>query len=250
MTPRNGLSVLVVSLLAASPATAQSATDYRVASVAEPATLTGAVVFEGAVPRARRFLITKDVEVCGLGYRERQEVDVSGTGGLRDVVIAIVGVETGKAWPEAPDGWVLNQEGCIFDPHVQVVPRSQELIILNPDPVLHNIHGFELIGSSSRTLFNFGQPPEQETIVHPLRPRRSNRIRLECDAHDFMLGWVYASDTPYAMVVDGEGRFAIDDIPPGTYTVIAWHPYLGIREQEITLGPSGIEEIAFQFSSE
>ena len=250
MTDRTGPALLLVTLLTASPATAQSAADYQVHPVANAATLAGGVIFEGDVPRARRFLITKDVEVCGLGYREREEVEVSGAGGLSNVVIAITGIETGKPWPEAPDGWVLNQEGCVFDPHVQVVPRGQELTILNTDPVLHNIHGFELIGSASRTLFNFGQPPEQETITHALRPRRSNRIRLECDAHDFMLGWVYASDTPYTVVVDGEGRFVIEGIPPGSYSVIAWHPYLGTREQQITLAPNGAGEIEFQFSSE
>ncbi len=250
MTHGTGPAFLIVSLLAASWAAAQSGTGYQVRPVADAATLAGGVVFDGDVPRARRFLITKDVEVCGLGYREREEVDVSDAGGLRNVVIAIVGIDAGKPWPAAPDGWVLNQEGCVFDPHVQVVPRGQELTILNPDPVLHNIHGFELIGSASRTLFNFGQPPEQETITHALRPRRSNHIRLECDAHDFMLGWVYASDSPYAVAVDGDGRFMIDDIPPGTYGVIAWHPYLGTREQQVTLAPNQAGEMVFQFSSE
>jgi hypothetical protein len=237
-------------VLAAAPAAAQSTVDYRVSPVADPAGLTGTVVFTGDVPRARRFLITKDVEVCGLGYRERQEVEVSGDGGLTNVVVAVVGVEAGKPWAEPAGGWVLNQEGCVFDPHLQVVPRGQALNILNPDPVLHNVHGFELIGTASRTLFNFGQPPEQPTITHAVRPRRSNRIRLECDAHDFMLGWVYAADTPYAVAVDGTGRFVIDDIPPGTYTVIAWHPYLGVQEQRVTLAPNGTGDVTFQYVAE
>ncbi len=64
-----------------------------------------------------------------------------------------------------------------------------------------------------------------------------------------MLGWIYVTDNPYAVAVDADGHFTIDDISPGTYTVKAWHPYLGMQEQEITLSAKETSEIAFQFSS-
>jgi hypothetical protein len=236
---------LVVSPLAI--AEAQSRDAYVVEPVEHGAVLTGRVVFDGPVPRARRFLITKDIEVCGMGYRERQEVDVSERMGLRNVVIVIDGITRGKPWPDVPDGFSLTQENCVFAPHVQVVPRGAELNILNPDPVLHNIHSFEAFGSSWRTLFNFGQPPEEDVITTLLRPRRGNHIRLECDAHDFMLGWIYAADTPYAVAVDADGRFRLDEIPPGTYTLRAWHPYLGVREQRITFDSDGLTDTVFTF---
>jgi hypothetical protein len=194
-------------------------------------------------------MITKDVEVCGLGYRERAEVEVSDGRGLMNVVVIVEGIEVGKPWADGSARYVLNQEHCVFAPHVQVVPKGAELDILNPDPILHNIHSFEAIGSSWRTLFNFGQPPEKETITHRLRPRRGNQIRLECDAHDFMLGWIYAAESPYTVVVDESGRFVIDGIPPGTYTIRAWHPYLGTLEQEVTLAPDGRSDTVFEFSS-
>ena len=64
-----------------------------------------------------------------------------------------------------------------------------------------------------------------------------------------MLGWIYVTDNPYAVAVDADGHFTIDDISPGTYTVKAWLPYLGMQEQEITLSAKETSEIAFQFSS-
>lgn len=64
-----------------------------------------------------------------------------------------------------------------------------------------------------------------------------------------MLAWIYVTDNPYAVAVDADGHFTIDDISPGTYTVKAWHPYLGTQEQEITLSAKETSEIAFQFSS-
>ncbi|MDH3732289.1 MAG: carboxypeptidase regulatory-like domain-containing protein [Gemmatimonadota bacterium] len=254
MSARRTLSGVLCLILFAFPApgrvTAQNAGGYQVAAVENAATLVGRVTFDGQVPRARRFMITKDVEVCGLGYRERQEVDVSDDGGLRNVVISIQGVRSGKAWPEREGRYELSQEDCVFAPHVQVVRAGDELDILNPDPVLHNVHAFELIGSAQRTLFNFGQPPEEPVITHALRPRRGREIRLECDAHDFMLGWIFAADTPYAVLADEAGGFAIDGVPPGTYTVRAWHPYLGTKEQEVTLAPGGSGEIVFTYVPE
>ena len=187
------------------------------------------------------------MEVCGEGYRERREVDVAEEGSLRNVVIAIDAIAEGKPWPELSEGYVVDQVDCYFQPYVQVMRRGADLTIVNSDPVLHNIHSSELIGTTRRTLFNFGQPPEKGTITYPLRPRRGSQIRLECDAHDFMLGWIYAVDNPYAVVVDANGNFTIDDIPPGTYTIKAWHPRLGIYEREIVLSANETGEITFQF---
>jgi hypothetical protein len=225
-----------------------SSLTYEVSVVKGGAKLTGRVVFEGEVPKPQQLLITRDLEVCGVGFREHADVDVAPAGGLRAVVVYIEGVESGKAWPEAPEGYVLDQIGCYFDPYVQVVRRGAELYIINSDPVLHNIHAYEMIDGRRRTLFNLGQP-EEGAIKKALRPRRGEQIRMECDAHDFMLGWIFAVDNPYAVVVDADGHFAIDDIPPGTYAVQAWHPYLGIQDRVVVLHPGGVGEIVFEFSN-
>ncbi len=245
-----GFPVLLVSLLAGPLAGMQnSSATYQVTTVQDGATLNGEIVFSGQVPRPKRLLITKDIEVCGQGYRERRQVAVGSGGGLRDVVVFIEGIEKGKPWPGVSEGYLMDQVDCYFDPHVQVVQWGAELNIVNSDPVLHNIHSYELTGGARRTLFNFGQPPEKGIISQALRPRRGRQIRLECDAHDFMLAWIYVTDNPYAVAVDADGHFTIDNISPGTYTVKAWHPYLGMQEQEITLSAKETSEIAFQFSS-
>jgi len=240
-------AILGIPFVAVS-ALAQQGDGYRIAPVENGATLTGRALFEGDVPRAHRSMITKDVDVCGLGYRVRQDVVVTGDGGLRDVVVSIEGIHDGKPWPAREGRPEISQEGCTFAPHLQVVRRGEEIDILNPDPVLHNIHAFELIGDAQRTLFNFGQPPEERVITHALRPRRGSHVRLECDAHDFMLGWIYAADTPYVALVSEDGSFRIDQVPPGTYTVTAWHPDLGTRSAEVTLPPDGEEDVVFRFT--
>lgn len=254
-TPGSRLAVGVALLVLLSPCrlaavqVAPSAGAYEESAVPDGATLHGRVTFEGPGPEPAELLITRDFEICGLGFRERREVDVSETGGLRTVVMFIVGIESGKPWPEAPDGYALDQQDCYFEPYIQVVPRGAELRIINSDPILHNIHGYELSDDRRRrTLFNLAQP-ETGVITHPLRTRRSRRVGIECDAHDFMLSWIFAAENPYTAVVDAEGKFSIPDVPPGTYTVGAWHPFLGIREQEVTVTAGGAIEIGFEFTA-
>ena len=230
------------------PAVAQQPDAYRAITVTEGARLTGRALFAGVAPEPLKLLITKDFEVCGEGYRERKEVVVATDGGLRNVVIFIDGIAEGKAWPSDGENHVLNQEKCAFNPHLQIIPKDDELTIINSDPVLHNIHSYELIGRARRTLFNFGQPPQADDIIKRIRPRRGNQVRLECDAHDFMQGWIYVADNPYYAVAKADGSFEIGGIPPGTYTVKAWHPYLGIQQQEVTFSPEGKSEIGFEFT--
>jgi len=248
----SGAIAILVALFSAGQleAVQSQAAGYDVFSVSDGVTLTGSVSFTGEVPEASELLITRDFEVCGLGFRERREVDVAEAGGLRSVVVFITDIAGGKPWPDAPDGYLLDQRDCYFEPYIQVVPRGVDLQIENSDPVLHNVHGYERIDATRRrTLFNLGQP-DKGIIVRPLRPRRGQQIGLECDAHDFMLGWIFAADNPYSVVVDSMGVFEISDVPPGTYTIGAWHPFLGGMEQEVTVTSGTANEISFGFSAE
>ncbi len=223
--------------------------DYRVVTVENGAVLQGRVTFGGEVPAPKRLLVTKDEEVCGFGYRERSDVSVVVDGGLLGVVVAIEGVKEGKEWSASMfEGRVVDQRDCIFQPHLQVIPKWTDVSIVNSDPVLHNIHAWELMEQGGRTLFNLGQPPERGVITQSLRPRRGSRIRLECDAHDFMQGWIYAADSPYAVTTSEDGSFVMEDVPPGAYTITAWHPFLGIRAQVVKLDPDGESEITFNFT--
>ena len=247
MNKRTVLAV-VVSLLMATPAAAfQGRRTYEVADVPDGATLSGQVTFTGRTPNPSRLLITRDMEICGEGFRERREVDVAESGGLRAVVVTIEGVASGRPWADRPDGYAVDQKDCFFTPYIQVMPWGTDFDVINSDPVLHNIHGYEMMNGGRRTMFNLGQP-EMDTISAMLRTRRGRVVGLECDAHDFMLGWIYAADSPYHVIVDEDGRFEIEGIPPGTYTVRAWHPRLGTQERELTFEPGGAAETEFVFA--
>jgi hypothetical protein len=212
------------------------------------------VTFKGPLPpdAVEKIVINKNPEVCGTGHREVVWIDVKG-GALRGVFVFIEGIKEGKKWPE-PKGknHVINQKNCRFVPWAQVM-RPGALTIRNSDKgVLHNINAREMIGVErgqivKRTMFNFGQP-EAGDIQQDLKVRRSPFVSINCEAHNFMFAFMMAPEHPYAEVVGEDGSFAIKDVPPGTYTVKAWHPQLGLKETNVTVPAKGTVETKFEFS--
>ncbi|OIP08528.1 MAG: hypothetical protein AUK49_10880 [Betaproteobacteria bacterium CG2_30_68_42] len=215
---------------------------YEAGAVSGAGKVTGKVSFKGA-PVSKKLPITKNNEVCGTGEREIVEVDARG-GALAGAVVYVAKIEKGKAWGTL-DAPVLNQQGCRFAPAALVVKKGGEVTVRNSDPVLHNIHAYEIIGAVRRTMFNVGQPDKGD-MKQPIKVRRGNVIKIECDAHDFMHAWAFAAENPYAAVTKEDGSFAIDGLPDGTYEVKAWHPVLGEKSMQVTV--KGATTASFEFS--
>lgn len=211
--------------------------------------ITGTVKLQGDPPKAKSMTITKDEKVCGEGQRAVDEVTVTGDGMLSDVVVFIEGKIDGVSAPEPPDGgYKLIQRGCRFVPFVSYVPKKQEFTILNDDPLAHNIHAYEIIGRARRDLLNFAQPEKGHTKVQKMTPRRGNIIQLTCDIHDFMSGWIFVPDNPFAATVT-EGQFSIEGVPAGTYTLKAYHPVFGFVEQQVELADGKTLQVDFLFDA-
>lgn len=227
----------------------ESSVAYEVSPVTGGANVAGKIVFKGTVPGPKKLLITKDEEVCGKGSVERREIDVTKDGGLRHAVVFFEGVSKGKPWQKPPEGFVLDQKKCAFLPYLLVMPKGTDATVLNSDQALHNIHAYELIGRASRTIFNVAQPKFKPKVTQKIAVRKGNTaVRIECDAHNWMLGWIFVADSPYSAIVGEDGSFKIDDIPPGKYKLNAWHPFLGTVEKEVQLQASGKEQNVLEFS--
>jgi hypothetical protein len=237
------LPTLAGLVLVLAPALAGS---YEVAPVADGGRVVGKVLFKGEAPPPRRMLITKNKDICGEGQREIVEVAVK-NGALANTIVVIDGIAKGKAWAAAQQKPLLDQKQCTFIPPLMAVPKGGDIDILNSDPVLHNIHTYEVVGTTRRTLFNFGQPNQGQRLTKPISLRRGEWVKVECDAHDFMHAWMFGATSPYHAVSGEDGSFVIADVPPGKYKVRALHPVLGVREVEVTVPAKGKAEAAFEF---
>ena len=199
---------------------------YEVAAVTGGGSIEGNVVFNGTVPM-RKIIPTKDVEICG-GVREEPMITVGAGKGVQDAVVYLVDVAKGKAWPPVGKVPHVDNVKCRFDPEVQVM-QAGPLDVINKDPVLHNTHGYY----GKRTAFNMALPNKDQSI--PAALDRAGNVRLDCDAHGWMEGWIYVRDNPYYAITGADGKFAIADVPPGTYKVVAIHSLTGPIEQSVTV---------------
>ncbi len=221
---------------------------YKVTPVTDGGTVAGKIAFSGTVPPPASHLITKDTHACGKGQAVRQEVDVKG-GALRGVVVYLDKVKKGKPFPKEAAKPVVDQKKCAFEPYFLVAQDKSKLTILNSDPVLHNIHAYEIIGSVRRSMFNIAQPKSKPKTSKKLRVKRTGHVRFECDAHNWMLGWMFVAKNPYYAVVGDDGSFNIGDIPPGSYTLMAWHPKLGVQKKKIKVKAKGKASVSLRFTS-
>ncbi len=227
---------------------------YKEIDVTDGGSVKGKVTFDGPLPAGavENILITKDPKTCGTGEREVVWVDVK-DGALRGTFVFLSKIKKGKKWSKPKQGaYLVNQKGCRFHPWAQVV-RPGSITIRNSDKgVLHNINARELIGVEKgrvvkKGIFNFGQP-EPGDIKEKLKPRRSHYVGINCEAHNFMFGFMMAPIHPYAVVVGDDGSFSIDNIPPGKYTVKAWHPTLGVKKMKLTVAAKASVDANFKFS--
>ncbi len=249
-----GLAVAAVMVIASAGSGWAAKAKYKEVDVADGGTIKGKVTFEGALPEGavERILITKNPEVCGTGEREIVWIDVK-DGALRGTFVFLHKIKKGKKWSKPKFGtYMVDQKGCRFNPWAQVV-RPGPIIIRNSDKgVLHNINAREMIGVEKgrvvkKGIFNFGQPEPGE-IKDKLKPRRSHYVGINCEAHNFMFGFIMAPVHPYAVVVGDDGSFALDNVPPGKYTLKAWHPTLGVMKTKLTVPAKGTVDANFKFT--
>lgn len=226
---------LAVALLAASPPPAAA---YEVVPVTDGGTIEGKVTFDGTVP-SRKIIPTKDKETCG-DIREEPQVIVGADKGVQDAVVYLKAVEKGKAFEKPAKKPEIVNEKCVFVPHVQAFPVGT-VVIVNSDPVMHNTHGFH----GKQTVFNVALPVKGQRIEKPLK--KPGITRVECDAHGWMLAWIYAAENPYYAVTQKDGTFSLKDVPPGSYTLVAWHEYAGELEFPVTVKAKEAVKVPVEF---
>lgn len=203
---------------------------YQVAAVAEPARISGVVRYAAKAGRPALLKLSGDCEYCRKFGLRSEALLQAAKGSLQNVVVYLSGIQRGKAAPtEVP---TIAEDRCTFAPHVLSMSLGK-LRLLNRDPVLNTFHAVEL--STGRTLFNIGMPRKNQQALR--RVRRPGVIKMLCDVHPWEVGYVLGFEHPYHVVSDAQGRFSLDQVPPGRYTLALWHEQLGRRSREVQLGP-------------
>lgn len=243
-----------------------SAYAYEEITVSDGGTLTGTVTLTGAVPKPKGYnLVTlPDQYYCGRisdgqGWRILQPFQVGPAGEFRDVVVYLEDIEKGKPFEDAglPQ---IEAKDCLFIPFTTVVRDDQTVTVVNMDPVMHDIQAYETSHLGPRVLFNVPLP------MNPQHPRnfkdrsdaalyhrhmagapmkqlvnlsKGRRVFvMQCGFHAYMESWGLAVSNPYFAKTDEGGRFTLADVPPGTYKLVVWHPYVRTAiEQTVTINP-------------
>jgi hypothetical protein len=213
---------------------------YEEGPVSGGGTIKGKVTYQGEIPM-RKIIPTKDMEICG-GIREDPQIIIGSGKGVQDAIAYLKEIPKGKKWSKPAKTPTLTNHNCRFEPHVQVIPLGMNVAIHNSDPVLHNTHGF-LIKS---TVFNVAMPKQGMSIEKPLK--KPGIIRVECDSHGWMLGWIYVADNPYYAVTGKDGTFSLGDVPPGNYTLVIWQEYMGSKEMPVTVKANETAAVQFELT--
>ena len=221
----------------AAPAAASAA-----APAAGGATITGKVAFAGAAPAKEQIKMDADAfcKAAHSGPVYTEEAVVNGNGTLEWVLVYVKDMK--GTYPAPAQAVTLDQRGCQYHPHVFGIQTGQDLKIVNSDGTLHNIHALPKLNAE----FNIGQPfPKMETVKKFDKPEVP--VRFKCDVHKWMGAYCGVFSHPFYATTNDQGTFEIKNLPPGTYTIEAWHEKYGTQDQTVTVGGTDTKTVDFSF---
>lgn len=212
---------------------------------ATAATVTGIIKFDGAAPKPRR--IRMDAEpTCaaqhGAGVFD-EEISVDG-GNLANVIVYVKDGLGDRTFNPPATSITLDQHGCLYKPRVLGVMAGQNIEIINSDKTTHNIHPVPTINRE----WNKSQPAGASPIVESFA-REEIPMTVKCNIHPWMKAYIAVFKHPYFAVTGKTGSFSLANLPPGAYTIEAWHEKLGASTQSVTVGAKESKAITFTFKA-
>jgi plastocyanin len=203
--------------------------------------IVGKVKYAGTAPAPAKIAVTKDQAVCGKVEHSDESLIIAPDKAVKNVVVNIADPKDGKKMATPAKNSVVDQNGCKFLPHVQIVAAGAPIDIVNNDGILHNIHSFP----KNNTAFNKAQPKFKKVMTEKFE--KADVVQIKCDVHTWMSGWIVVADHPYYGLSDASGSFKIADVPAGTYTLEYWHEKLGKQTKQVTVPATGSVTADFEY---
>jgi len=189
---------------------------------APAADVTGKVTLKGTPPQEK---VIEFTDQCGplnpTPVTTRRYV-VGKDNGLKDVLVYVSKGCEGKTYSAPSEPVLLDQTKCLYQPYVIAIMVGQKLRIKDSDSAvpMHNVHALPLADNGAEG-FNIPQTPGQvndKTFSHP-----EVVVKFQCDVHNWMFAYVGVMSNPYFAITDEAGNFHISNLPPGDYTLTAYH---------------------------
>jgi len=218
------------------------------ASKIDPSTagdIKGTVTLTGTAPKNEPIRMNAD-PICikqTNGPQSQETYAVSGDK-LANVFVYVKDGLGNYVYDPPAAGIKLDQHGCRYTPHVFGVRVGQPIEIINSDPTLHNIHAMP----KANPEFNNGQPIQGMKMTHTFTAKEV-MVPFKCDVHGWMNAYVGVLDHPYFATTEKDGKFELKDLPPGTYTIEAWHEKLGPQTASVTVGQKETKDVNFTFKA-
>ncbi len=218
-------------------------------------TVSGNVSYTGAVPEAKKIDTSADAQCAAKSPNLMTEEWIVKDGKLANSFVYIKegtladGTKIGDytTWPNAPSSTTLDQNGCHYKPHVLGVVVNEPINITNSDPTTHNIHFPQGLNPD----WNQSQPNGAAPLQHKLAVPEV-LVPVKCNQHPWMKAYVGVLKHPFFAVSAEDGSFTIKGVPPGKYTVVAWHEG-GVKgteqKMEVTVPAKGAAKADFTFGA-